>query len=71
MPVSEAAQMLGYSDMTIRRKIAAAQLPAVKIGSKAQVPRAFVEQVLAAVAAGRTVVLEEFAAEWARTGGAA
>jgi excisionase family DNA binding protein len=71
--VSQAAQMLGFSDMTIRRRIEARQFPAVKIGSKAMVPRTFVEELLDAAAAGQTVVLEEFAAEWSATtsGGAA
>ena len=63
--VAETARMLGYSDMTIRRRIAARRFPAVKIGSKAMVPRAFVERLLAAAAAGRTVVVEEIAAQWA------
>lgn len=57
--------MLGCSEMTIRRRIYARQFPAVKIGRKAMVPRAFVEQLLAAADAGETVVLEEFAAAWA------
>lgn len=63
--VRQAADMLGCSEMTIRRRIYARQFPAVKIGRKAMVPRAFVEQLLAAADAGETVVLEEFAAAWA------
>jgi excisionase family DNA binding protein len=72
MTVREAAQMLGFSDMTIRRRIEARQFPAVKIGTKALIPRAFVEQLLEAAAAGQTVVAEEFAAAWsaATRGGA-
>lgn len=61
--VSETARMLGYSDMTIRRRIDARQFPAVKIGTKAMVPREFVERLLAAAASGRTVVVEEIAAQ--------
>src|SRR3954454_14186751 len=69
MTIHAAARALGYSDMTIRRKIEARQFPAVKIGSKALVPRAFVQQLLADALAGRTVVVEEYAAAWARTCG--
>jgi excisionase family DNA binding protein len=64
MTVGEAARMLGFSGMTIRRRIEARQFPAVKIGTKALVPRAFVERLLQAALAGQTVVAEEFAAEW-------
>lgn len=64
MTIHAAALALGYSDMTIRRKVEARQFPAVKIGSKALVPRAFVEQLIADAMAGRTVVLEEYAAAW-------
>lgn len=63
--VAETARMLGCSNMTIRRRIDARQFPAVKIGRKAMVPRAFVERLLAAAASGRTVVVEEITAEWA------
>jgi excisionase family DNA binding protein len=66
MTIHETARALGYSDMTIRRRIEARQFPAVKIGSKALVPRAFVERLLADALAGRTVVVEEYAAEWAQ-----
>lgn len=65
MSIHAAAQALGYSDMTIRRRVEARQFPAVKIGSKALVPRAFVEKLLADALAGRTVVVEEYAAAWA------
>lgn len=65
LPVRVAAQMLGCSDMTIRRRVYARQFPAVKIGRKTLVPRAFVEELLAAADSGETVVLEEFAASWA------
>jgi excisionase family DNA binding protein len=65
MTIRAAALALGCSDMTIRRRIEARQFPAVKIGSKALVPRAFVERLLADALAGRTVVVEEYAAAWA------
>lgn len=64
MTIHAAAQALGCSDMTIRRRIEARQFPAVKIGSKALVPRSFVEQLLADALAGRTVVVEEYASAW-------
>lgn len=64
MTIHAAALALGYSEMTIRRRVEARQFPAVKIGSKALVPRAFVARVLADALAGRTVVVEEYAAAW-------
>jgi excisionase family DNA binding protein len=69
LTIREAAAQLGCSDMTIRRSIDARKFPAVKIGSKAMVPRAFVARLLALAEAGRTVVVEELAAEWAVSGG--
>jgi excisionase family DNA binding protein len=66
MTIHAAAHALGCSDMTIRRRIEARQFPAVKIGSKALVPRAFVAQLLADALAGRTVIVEEYAAAWAK-----
>jgi excisionase family DNA binding protein len=71
MTIHAAAQALGYSDMTIRRRIEARQFPAVKIGSKALVPRAFVEQLIADALAGKTVVVEEYAAAWGENRGSA
>ena len=65
LTVRQAAAKLGFSAMTIRRRIDARQFPAVKIGSKAMVPRSFVERLLELVESGRTVVVEEFATEWA------
>ncbi|MGF1654291.1 MAG: excisionase family DNA-binding protein [Actinomycetales bacterium] len=62
--MSRAAALLGCSDMTIRRRIAARQFPAVRIGRKSLVPRSFVEGLLAQAEAGRTVVVDELATEW-------
>jgi excisionase family DNA binding protein len=67
MTIRAAAEVLGCSDMTIRRRVEARQFPAVKIGCKALVPRVFVERLLADALAGRTVVVEEYAAVWAQT----
>lgn len=67
MTIHAAARVLGFSDMTIRRQVEARRFPAVRIGSKTLVPRAFVEKLLADALAGRTVVVEEYAATWSRT----
>lgn len=64
MTVGEAASALGFSHMTIRRAIAAREFPALKIGHKALVPRAFVDQLLAAACSGETVFAAEVAADW-------
>ncbi|NLT56625.1 MAG: helix-turn-helix domain-containing protein [Actinomycetales bacterium] len=57
--VAETARILGFSHMTIRRRIASRQFPAVRIGRKSMIPRAFVMELLAAARSGRTVVVEE------------
>lgn len=64
LTVPETARRLGCSAMTIRRRIDARRFPAVKIGSKAMVPRSFVDHVLALAESGSTVIVEEAAAEW-------
>ena len=69
MTIHAAAQALGYSDMTIRRKIEARQFPAVKMGCKALVPRAFVEQLIADALTGKTVIVEEYTAAWSQNRG--
>ncbi len=63
--IQEAAAMIGCSHMTIRRRVWARQFPAVQIGTKAVIPRAFVETLIADAMAGRTVVVEEYAQAWA------
>lgn len=68
MSVGEAAQTLGFSHMTIRRAIDSRQFPALKMGSKALVPRAFVERLLAEASAGNTVIVEEAAGSWVAEG---
>ena len=62
--VNQTAKMLGYSPMTIRRRIEARIFPAVTIGRRSMVPREFVEAMVRAAESGRTIVLEEFVAEW-------
>jgi excisionase family DNA binding protein len=64
MTVQKAAEALGCSDMTIRRRIAARQFPAIKNGRKSMVPRSFVERLIALAESGRTVVLDEVVTEW-------
>jgi excisionase family DNA binding protein len=68
MTIRAAARALGCSDMTIRRRVESRQFLAVKIGCKALIPRAFVEQLLADAVAGRTVIVEEYAATWSDRG---
>ena len=68
MTVREAAERLGCSEMTIRRRIAARQFPAVKTGRKSMIPRSFVDRLLAQAEAGHTVVVDEAAAEWKAEG---
>jgi excisionase family DNA binding protein len=68
MTVREAAECLGCSEMTIRRRIAARQFPAVRIGRKSMIPRSFVDRLLAQAEAGYTVVVDEAAAEWKAEG---
>ncbi|PSK96025.1 excisionase family DNA binding protein [Murinocardiopsis flavida] len=67
MTVQQAADALGYSHMTIRRRIELGSFPAIRMGSKAMVPRAFINDVVAAAMTGRTVTIEDFAAEWSAT----
>jgi excisionase family DNA binding protein len=64
LTVQEAAARLGCSDMTIRRRIAARQFPAVKNGRKSMVPRSFIERLLAQAEAGHTVIVAEAVDEW-------
>ncbi len=65
LTVEETAAALDVSAMTVRRRIKARQFPAVVIASVTRVPRAFVERLIQAAEAGETVVVEEYAAEWA------
>ncbi len=64
MTVPQAAELLGCSAMTIRRRIAVRQFPAVKTGRKSMIPRAFVERLVAEAEAGKTVVVDEAIEEW-------
>ena len=64
MTAQQAARLLSCSDMTIRRRIAARQFPAVKNGRKSMIPRSFVERLVAEAEAGQTVVVEEAVEQW-------
>ncbi len=64
--IPAAARMLGFSEMTIRRAVKTKRFPAVQIGTKALVPRAFVEQLLNAAATGQTVVVEDLVRDTGR-----
>jgi excisionase family DNA binding protein len=68
--VREAAALLRLSAMTIRRKVDAGQIPAIKCGSACRIPRAFIEGILRDALAGQTVVVEDYAPA-ADAGGAA
>lgn len=48
LPIPEVADMLGVSPMTVRRAVNSGEFPHVPVRSKKQVPRAFVEALLAA-----------------------
>jgi excisionase family DNA binding protein len=65
LTVEEAGEALGVSAMTVRRRVKAGQFPAVVIASVTRVPRAFVDRVIQAAEAGETVIVEQYAAEWA------
>lgn len=68
LTVDETATLFRVSRETVRRMVHQGRLAALVLGSGQQaqirVPRAFVDRVLAEVAAGRTVVMAELAAAW-------
>jgi excisionase family DNA binding protein len=64
MPIKDAAVLLDVSEMTVRRAFEAGEFPGIKFGRTYRVSRAFVDAVLAAVAAGHRVVVEDYAAAW-------
>jgi hypothetical protein len=51
--------------MTIRRAIADDQLPCVRIRGRFLVPRAFVDDLIKNAEAGMSVIVEDYAADWA------
>jgi excisionase family DNA binding protein len=53
--------MLRVSRMTIHRRIAARTIPALCIGRSPRIPRDFVQGLVDATRAGRTVVIEDLA----------
>lgn len=62
--VDRAAELLECSGVTIRKRIRERRFPALKVGSKALIPLAFIEAVLADALAGKTVFLDEYANSW-------
>jgi excisionase family DNA binding protein len=48
LPIPEVADMLGVSAMTVRRAVNSGEFPHIPVRSKKQVPRDFVEALLAA-----------------------
>jgi excisionase family DNA binding protein len=47
LPIPEVAEMLGVSQMTVRRAVDSGEFPHVPVRSKKLVPRTFVEALLA------------------------
>lgn len=63
LSVAETAQLLGMSEMTLYRAIAAGEFPAVRIRGRLIIPRRAIDEMVdAALADGRSVD----AASWAR-----
>ena len=48
LPIPEVAEILGVSPITVRRAVETGEFPHIPVRSKRQVPRAFVEALLAA-----------------------
>lgn len=64
MPIKDAATLLDMSEIHIRRAFNAGHFPGIKLGQLYRVSRPFVNALVAQVAAGRGIVVEEFAATW-------
>ncbi|TDD54621.1 DNA-binding protein [Nonomuraea terrae] len=47
LPIPEVAELLGVSPVTVRRAVASGEFPHVPVRSRKQVPRAFVDALLA------------------------
>ena len=71
MPVREVADILGVSEMTIRRAYAAGLTPGITFGTSYRILAAFVAALIAEVEAGRQVNFEDFGREWAARNAAA
>ena len=70
MSVTEAAQMLRLSRMTILRRLKSESWPGGRSGRKYLLNRAFVVALAAEFGSGSNVVAEDFAAEWMTRGAA-
>lgn len=47
LPITEVAKMLGVSPITVRRAVASGEFPHIPVRSRKQVPRQFVDGLLA------------------------
>ncbi|MBN6054488.1 helix-turn-helix domain-containing protein, partial [Nonomuraea sp. RK-328] len=47
LPITEVAERLGVSPMTVRRAVASGEFPHVPVRSRKQIPREFFESLLA------------------------
>lgn len=63
MGTAYAAERLGFSQVTIWRALG--DLPHLRVGAAIRIPRQLVEDAREAVMAGRSIVLSDFAREWA------
>lgn len=68
MSIAQAARALEVSPATVRRAFELGELPGIKFRTTYRIQRAFVEAVLARVAAGEQVRVEEFASTWPAEG---
>lgn len=64
MPVSQAAAALGVSANTVRRLFDARRLPGYLQGRNRHILRAFVDDFVAEVDAGRQPNLQEYSTAW-------
>lgn len=68
LKIREVASMLRVSRSTVVRAYEAGDLPVVRFRRSYRVPRAFVEEVLAAARPGHPVIVEKFGREWSERG---
>ncbi|WP_165975235.1 helix-turn-helix domain-containing protein [Actinomadura rubrisoli] len=64
LTISEVAQILGISTMTVRRRVQAGAWPSGRCGGQHLILREFVDDVIAEVRAGRHPDFDVFAAQW-------
>jgi excisionase family DNA binding protein len=64
MLVSEVSKALRLSPATVKRMCGSGDLPAIRARRTWRISRLFVDQLLTQVSAGKSVVVEEYAASW-------